>query len=182
MTITQTVAPATTGSTLGNTYMHTNVPVHSKVSTAINQLSANQAALYHQMAALSFHVAAQRNNMFQVHLIQTLTIPGIPPPFAFGGATGGRGARGSRHCERRHGRGGCIRTPFANHMAGHGTGGFLTSAGGSILPFQQGSAFPQMGRHRMNPPHSNVVKNTHIGMHVIHAAFTLKTTTRWQCA
>ena len=43
-------------------------------------------------------------------------------------------------------------------MAGRGGGGFLVGASGSIPPFQQGGAFPQMGRHRMNPPHSNVMK------------------------
>jgi hypothetical protein len=145
MTITQSAVAATMGSMLGNTYMHTNVPVHSKVSTAINQLSANQAALYQQMVALSFHAPAQRSNMFQVPPIQTLTIPGIPPPFAIDGATAGRSARSGRHRERGCGHSGWMQTPFADHMAGGGGGGFLTSAGDGIPPFQQGGAFPQMG-------------------------------------
>jgi hypothetical protein len=106
MTITQNAAPATTGSTLGNTYALTNIPVHSKVLTAINQLLANQAALYQQMAALSFHALAQRNNMFQVPPIQTLNILGIPPPFAIGGnATSCRSVHGSRRHECGHGHG-----------------------------------------------------------------------------
>jgi hypothetical protein len=46
------------------------VPVHSKVALAINQLLANQAALYQQMAALSFHAPAQRNNHFRSPLFK----------------------------------------------------------------------------------------------------------------
>jgi hypothetical protein len=150
-TITQTAAAATMGSMLGNFYAHTNVPVHSEVSTTINQLLANQAALYQQMAALFFHAPAQRNNMFQIPPIQTLTILGIPPPFAIGSATSGRSAHGGRRRERRRGHGGRMWTSFADHMADREGGGFLAGASSSIPPFQQGSAFPQMGWHRMNP-------------------------------
>ncbi len=97
--ITQTAAAAETGSTLGTTYAHMHIPVHSKVSTAINHFLANQAALYQQMAALSFHAPSQRNNMFQIPPIETLTILGIRPPFAIGVVTSGRSVRGSRRCE-----------------------------------------------------------------------------------
>jgi hypothetical protein len=158
MTITQTVAAAATGSMLGNTYTHTNFPVHSEVSITINQLLANQAALFQQMAALSFNAPAQRSNMFQAPPIQTLTILGIPPSFAIGGATLGRSALGRRCRECGRGCSGCMQTPFTYHMAGRGNGGFLAGASGGIPPFQQGGAFPQMGRHRMNPPHSNIMK------------------------
>jgi hypothetical protein len=58
---------------------------------------------------------------------------------------------------------------FADHRAGHGGGGFLGGAVSGIQPFQQGGAFPQMGRHRMNTPH--------FGLHIIHAALTLRMTT-----
>jgi hypothetical protein len=63
-TITQTAAVATTGSTLGNTYAGTHVPIHSKVSSAINQLLANQAALFQQMVVLLFHALPQQNSIF----------------------------------------------------------------------------------------------------------------------
>ncbi len=110
------------------------------------------------MAVLSFHIPAQRNNMCQVPPIQTLTILGIPPPFAIGGDTLGRSVHDGRHCEHGCGCSGCIWTPFAEHMAGCRGGGFLASTSGGILPFQQGGAFPQMGWHWINPTHSNVMK------------------------
>jgi hypothetical protein len=158
-TITQTAAAATMGSRLGNTYAHTHIPVHRKVvSIAINQLLANQSALYQQMTTLSFHTPSERNNMFQIPPIQTLTILVIPPPFAIEGFTSGRSAHGSKHRECGHGCNGCKCTPFADHMAGHGGGGFLGGTSGGIPPFQRGDAFPQMGWHQMNPPHSNIVK------------------------
>ncbi len=145
--ITQMVVVAIMGSMLGNTYASTHVPVHSKVSSAINQLLANQAALYQQMAALSFHAPPLRNSMFQVPLIQTLTIPGIPPPFAVEGFTSGRSAQGSRGHECGCGRGGRGRKPFADHLAGCGGGGVsLAATGGGIPPFQQVGTFPQMGQ------------------------------------
>jgi hypothetical protein len=131
-TITKTAVATTKGSTLGNTYVHTNASVHSKLSTTINQLLVNQAALYHQMAALSFHAPVQINNMFQVPSIQTLIIPGIPPPFAIGGATLGRSTCGGKHREGGCGNSGCGRTPFADHMAGHG-GGLKKGGSSSFL-------------------------------------------------
>jgi hypothetical protein len=130
MTITQTGVAVTIGGTLGNTYAPTHVPIHSKVSTAINQLLANQAALYRQMAV---HAPPQRNNVFQVPPIHMLTIPGITLPFGGGGFTLGWSAGNSRHHECRCGCGGHGHTPFADHMAG--CGGGLGSAGGGIPHF-----------------------------------------------
>jgi hypothetical protein len=71
-------AKATTGSTLGNIYANTHVPVHSKVSSAINQLLTNQAAFYPQMAALTFHAPPQRNSMFQAPLFIPLQSQAFP--------------------------------------------------------------------------------------------------------
>jgi hypothetical protein len=51
-TVTQTAA-VTTGSTLGNTYGGA-ATISSEITTAINQLAANQVAIQQQMAAMTF--------------------------------------------------------------------------------------------------------------------------------
>jgi hypothetical protein len=64
-TVTQTAA-FTTGSTLGNTYGGaTTVP--SEITTAINQLAANQVAIQQQMAAMMFAAPPPSPNM-QFHI------------------------------------------------------------------------------------------------------------------
>jgi hypothetical protein len=156
-TVTQRVAAATTGSTLGNTYQATVPP---ELMAAINTIAANQQSLYQhiaplsqQMAALSFHVQPPMQACqpaLHAPPVQHLAIPGLP---AYGGNHGGYqqgyqqgkggGCSTGRCCNgRNNNRCGCGRTPFADHMAaqscgyGRGTSAFPPTGGVTQQPFQ----------------------------------------------
>ncbi len=95
-TITQTAAAATTGSTLGATYVAgttSNVP--AEVNTAINQLSAYQMAMMNQIAAMQISppIQVRPTNMGQqIHVppIQQVTFP-VPQAYVGGTFNPGRG-------------------------------------------------------------------------------------------
>ncbi len=80
-TITQTMAAATTGSTLGSTYAAgTTSTIPVEVSAAINQLSANQMAMMNQMAAMQVSPPTQAHpppmgHQIHVPLIQQVMFP-----------------------------------------------------------------------------------------------------------
>jgi hypothetical protein len=124
-TVTQTAA-YTMGSTLGNTYGRAT-PIPSEISTAINQLAANQVAIQQQMAAMTFAANPPSPHMqYQIPPIQNMG----QQPFA-GVAQGiyntGRGGGGrqqgglGRGCTGSRG-GGCGRGAFAQQIPG-GFGG-----------------------------------------------------------
>jgi hypothetical protein len=70
-TVTQT-AVYTTGSTLGNTHGEAT-PIPSEISTAINQLAANQVAIQQQMAAMRFTANyPSPHRQFQIPPIQNM--------------------------------------------------------------------------------------------------------------
>jgi hypothetical protein len=74
MTITQTLAAATTENRLGKTHSMPSAHTHN-LGTAINLIAANQQALYHHISPISQHIAVisfhaqqpcqARPNMFQ---------------------------------------------------------------------------------------------------------------------
>ncbi len=181
MTVMQTVAAATTDSTLGSTYNATQIP--SEVVTTTNQLSANQTTLLHQMAAMSLHA--------------TLPMPGIlcgPPPFVGGGYNqgnfnqGGRFTQGCsgcksgfRRCVRGYGRGGKGHTPFTNLMAGCAVAELAT------VMAPETKAFPHSSRggdfcSTIILPILTWSRITQTGMGVTCMALTLKKGTCWQLA
>jgi hypothetical protein len=62
----------TTGSTIGNTYGGAT-PIPSEISTAINQLAANQVAIQQQMAAMTSAANSPSPHMqFQIPLIKNM--------------------------------------------------------------------------------------------------------------
>jgi hypothetical protein len=65
MTIMQTTAAATTGSTLGNMYQNDPSTVPQELTTVINALVANQQLLFQHMALLMQHMAAMLFQMRQ---------------------------------------------------------------------------------------------------------------------
>ena len=77
-TVTQTVAAAMTGSTLGNTYGATGTTVSfpAEVTAAIQQLSANQTAMMQQFTAFTVinHSPPTRRNV-QVPPVTNINIP-----------------------------------------------------------------------------------------------------------
>ena len=85
------LAAATVGSMFGSTFATNNEPtVSPKVRAAINQLAANQTAMYQQMAALSFSPPPTARHTpspqaFHVPPIQNLAIPMQQQPFVGGG-------------------------------------------------------------------------------------------------
>jgi hypothetical protein len=77
-TITHTAAAATTGiSTLGQTYAPTAAPttISPEIATAIQQLSANQTAMMHQMAVMAFASPPAINTAFRVPPVPTINVP-----------------------------------------------------------------------------------------------------------
>ncbi len=154
-TVMQTAA-FTTGSTLGNTYGgDTTVP--SEITTAINQLAANQVAIQQQMAAMTFGAPPPSpNTQFHIPPVQNMG----QQPFA-GVAQGmfnpGRGGGGPQRGGRRRGRtgsrgGGRGRGAFANQMPG-GNGGILPFVGGP-----PGAFVPPTGARVNAPFQSNLTK------------------------
>jgi len=122
--ITQMAALTTQSQLTASTVAETN----ASVTTAINQLAANQQAMQQQFAAFT----AMRNTTYQPILsapppMQQLTIPSFgtfqPTGMGGGGRSGGRG-HGKRTNTGRQGR-----TPFANFV-GRGNQGGLPPIGG----------------------------------------------------
>ena len=150
-TATTTTAPA------GSSAQHsTPTTVNAEIAAAINQLSANQATIMSQMAALSFAPAQAsphtRRTVATVPPIQTLAVP-LQQHFPTGGnfsagRTGRRGGRG-----RGRSRGGRSRTPFADYMR---TQGGMVPSGGGIVPFQP--TLPTGITQVKNPDYSNIYK------------------------
>jgi hypothetical protein len=128
---------------------------NASVTTAINQLAANQQALQQQFAAFT----ATRNTTYQPAPapppMQQLTIPSFgtfqPAGLGFGGRRGGRGC-GERANTGRHGR-----TPFANFVGRGNQGGLPPigggGSGGGIAPFTQ-----QNVPRNATPMYSNIIK------------------------
>jgi hypothetical protein len=123
-TVMQTAA-FMTGSTLGNTYEGaTTIP--SEISTAINQLAANQVAIQQQMVAMTFMANSPSPHIqFHIPLIQNMG----QQPFAgvalgmFNPGQGGGGCQWGGHGRGRTGScgGGRGRRAFAHQMpGGHG--------------------------------------------------------------
>jgi hypothetical protein len=124
-TITQTAAvTAATGSTTPSS----SRAISAEVTAAINQLSANQATIMSQMAAMSFvppptqHTRAfVPRNQFSVPPIQQVAVLVQQPFAAVGKFNAGRGGqRGGRGPGQIGGRGGCSSMPFADAMRGRG--------------------------------------------------------------
>ena len=110
-TITHTAAAATTGiSTLGQTYAPTAAPttISPEIATAIQQLSANQTAMMHQMAAMAFASPPAINTAYRVPPVPTINVPNAGYQQPRGGQRGGsRGGRGrGRNSRQRTTRGG----------------------------------------------------------------------------
>jgi hypothetical protein len=175
-TATHTAAAATMNSGITAPTVPADVVMAINTLSANQMTMFNQVApLAQQMVAFSlggsrpawqtaapFHVpfVPQKGRTFQVPPVHAVLVP-MMPTFHGGGFTGGgfspggflqgHGGRStSRHCTGR-GRGGWGRTPFADHMTGHGAN----------VPFSGGSQFvPQQGggQQQMNPPHSNITK------------------------
>ncbi len=87
--VTQTGATATAGSTIGCTYTATtNRTIPTKVMAAINQLSANQAAIMFQTAANSFSpqssIAVLELNVPPSNMCQSLLIRHFQAAFSTG--------------------------------------------------------------------------------------------------
>ncbi len=154
-TVTQTAA-YTTGSTLGNTYGGAT-PIPLEISTAINQLTANQVAIQQQMAAMTFTANSPSPHMqFQISPIQNMG----QQPFA-GAAQGiyntGQGGGGPKQ-------GGRGRGHTGSHGGGHGCGAFaqqILGGFGGIPPFVNGLpvAFVPPTGARVNAPfQSNLTK------------------------
>ena len=91
-TVTQTVAAAMTGSTLGNTYGATGTTVSfpAEVTAALQQLSANQTSMMQQLATftVSNQPPSTRSNI-QVPLVTNIHIP--QQQYGPGGLRHGRG-------------------------------------------------------------------------------------------
>ena len=116
------VAAATTpdSDTAGSTYTATNAStITMEVTTAINQLVANQTHILQQMAAMSVTAPPVAALAFNILPIANVTIP--TEGFQQGGGLwrgGGRGrGRGGRGIRAQRGR-----NPFAMHMATVGRG------------------------------------------------------------
>jgi hypothetical protein len=133
---------ATAGGTMmGSTYAAANAAtITTKVTAAINQLSANQTHIMQQMAAMN--VASPTPDIaapaYNVPPIQSVTIPNQQtfPAGRFhqgGGAARGDGYHHEGKRGRRDGCGGSSRNPFPNHMAnvGRGNGQQMTQLGGN---------------------------------------------------
>jgi len=134
----------------------TAAETNASVTTAINQLTANQQAMQQQFAAFT----ATRNTTYQPAMsapppMQKLTIPNFgtfqPAGLGFGGRRGGSG-RGECANVGRQGR-----TPFANFV-GCGIQGGLPpigggGRGGGIAPFAQ-----QNVPRNVRPMYSNIIK------------------------
>ncbi len=149
-------AAFTTGSTLGNTFSG-SATIPSEITTAINQLVANQVAIQKQMAAMMFTAPPPSpTTQFHIPPVQNLG----QPPFAgvaqgifnLGQGGGGRqqGVRGRGRTGSHGGRHGC--GAFANQMPG-GSGG--------IPPFEgapPGPVVPPTGARVNAPFQSNLTK------------------------
>jgi hypothetical protein len=156
-TVMQTAA-LTTGSTLGNTYGGTaTIPL--EITTAINQLVANQVAIQQKIAAMMFTAPPPSPNML-VH-IPTVQNMGHQP-FA-GVAQGifnpGQGGRGRQQGGRGRGRTGSCggrreRGAFANQTPG-GNGGIPPFIGGP-----PGAVVPPTGA-RVNAPFQSNLNKKH---------------------
>jgi hypothetical protein len=128
-----------------------NAATTLSVTTAINQLAANQQAMLQQIVAF---VNAARAPPAAVQFPTQFNIPAIGN-FQGGGYLGGR--RGRQGCGDRGGRQGQngghnMCTPFANyiaHQAGRGLPAFTA---------QQTPGMPFMGAGPANASHSNIIK------------------------
>jgi hypothetical protein len=160
----------TTASTLGTTYGGaTTIP--SEISTAINQLAANQLAIQQQMAAKPFAAnAPAHHTQFQIPPIQNMG----QQPFAEaaqGSFNTGRGSGGSQRGGRGHGctgsrGGGRGRGLFAQQFPG----GF-----GGIPPFVNcppAAVVPPTGARVNAPFQSNTTTKMQIGTYAGHVGLT----------
>ncbi len=172
------ITATTAGSTIGSTYATNNSSMVSpEVTAAINQLAANQTAMYQQMVTMSFSppptaCCTPTPPKFHVPPIQNPTIP-MHQTFAGGGYNqgmvyqqngGGWHGGGRWGCTGRGGRG-C--TLFTNHMAGARSGLAASSPGQGI---SQMGGFPQImipgalspaqqSTQCANPPPPNIYKH-----------------------
>jgi hypothetical protein len=154
-TTTTQIAAVTTGSTIGNTYGGNNT-IPSEITTAINQLAANQIAIQQQMAAMTFAAPPPTvQPPFHIPPIQQMG----QHSFAAGTQglfTAGRGV-GGRQRNRFKGRGG-------SRGGGRGRGMFATqpqATVGSIPPYiggPPGHVTPITGTRVNAPFQSNVTK------------------------
>jgi hypothetical protein len=162
-TVTQ-IAAVTTGSTIGNTYGG-NTTVPSEITTAINQLAANQIAIQQQMAAMTFAAPPPPAIPTTFHIPPIQQIGQQP----FAGTTPGtfntgRGVGGRQQNNRGRGRGG-------SRGGGRGRGFFATqtpAAMGSIPPFigvPPGHVMPITGA-RVNAPFQSIVTKKHANWNV----------------
>ncbi len=154
-TVTQTAA-YTMGSTLGNTYGGAT-PIPLEISTAINQLAANQVAIQQQMAPMTFTTnSPSPHTQFQIPPILNMgqqPFAGVAQGIYNIGQGGGGCQQGGRcrGCTGSRG-GGCGRGAFAQQIPG----GF-----GGIPPFVNGPpvAFVPPTGARVNAPfQSNLTK------------------------
>ena len=126
--------------TAGSTYVATNAStITAEVTTAINQLAANQTYILQQMAAMSVAAPlpppAVAMPAFNIPPVTNVAIP------TGGFQQGGSLARGGGGSRKRGGCGihaGCGRNLFAKHMATVGHSG----AGQYIPPFGRQTGFP----------------------------------------
>jgi hypothetical protein len=136
-TVTQTAA-YTTGSTLGNTYGGAT-PISLEISTAINQLAANQVAIQQQMGAMTFAANSPSPHMqFQIPPIQNMGQQpfGVAAQGIYNPGQGGGGCQQGGHgrgCTGSHG-GGRGRRAFAQQILG-GFGGIPSFVNGLPVAF-----------------------------------------------
>ncbi len=162
-TITQTAAvTAATGITTPSS----STAISAEVAAAVNQLSANQATIMSQMAAMSFvppptqhtHAFVPREP-FSVLPIQQVAVP-MQQPFAAMGIfnAGCGGQRGGQGCSRIGGRDGCSRRPFADAMRGRGNAPAVTN----LVPYGGGvtqlPVAPSVQQQHRNLDFSNIYK------------------------
>jgi hypothetical protein len=136
--------------------------ITTKVTAAINQLSANQKHIMQQMAAMNV-ASPQQSIAATTYNIPPIQMVNIPHQQAFheGGFHQGRGSAQGGGYRRGGGRGrgdGCDgggRNPFANHMAnaGHRNGQQISQLGGNTgLP---GAAIPPAMQPQQQPRTAN---------------------------
>jgi hypothetical protein len=162
-TITQTaVVTAATGIMTPSN----STAISAKVAAAINQLSANQAAIMSQMTAMSFvppptqHTRAfVPRKLFSVPPIQQVAVP-MQQPFAAAGIfnVGRGGQRGGQGHSRIGGRGGHSCMLFVDAMRGRGNAPAVTN----LVPYGGGitqlPAAPGVQQQHCNPDFSNIYK------------------------
>ena len=129
----------------------------TSVTTALNQLVANQQAISQQIAAFANvarapPAAVQFPTQMNVPAVGTAFTGGGNPPRTTRRAGRGRGERGARQGQA----GGRIpRTPFANYIARQVGGGLPPMA---VIPPAPGIPFVGAGPNVARPSHSNIIK------------------------